>query len=41
MIIAIQKLGKKGVSRAYAMKINNAGTKQLRPFLIDSLQKMH
>ena len=32
MAIAIQRYGKKGISRPYAMKINNAGSKELRSF---------
>lgn len=32
VVIAIQRHGKQGISRAYAMKIGGAGTKELRPF---------
>lgn len=32
VVIGIQRSGKKGISRAYAMKIQGAGTKELRPF---------
>ena len=39
VVIAIQRHGKKGISRAYAMKINNAGTKELKPFFNKYISK--
>jgi len=39
VVIAIQRHGKKGISRAYAMKVDGGGTKQLRPFFEKFIDK--